>query len=150
MEISHCFDWNSGHRIATNCCTCHKNTAVVPCANFRSDRLVRIDVRVKQNSHRIWNAMEKPWVKWVLVSMTTKHMCKPCAYVYECIQVMLCAYNERKVVTIMVRGVMCSILVQNKSVVSKCFVFRCVLLPAHCYIQHFCVPTQRNIIQMSW
>ena len=44
-------------------CTCHDSTAVVPCTNFCSDHPIRIEVRVKQNFHRIWIAMEKPLVK---------------------------------------------------------------------------------------
>ena len=37
--------------------------AVVPCTKFCSDHCIRIEVRVKQNFHRIWIATEKPLVK---------------------------------------------------------------------------------------
>ena len=53
----------AGHQIATNFCTCHDSTAVVPCTKWCSDHCIRIEVRVKQNFHRIWIAMEKPLEK---------------------------------------------------------------------------------------
>ena len=52
----------AGHQIATNFCTCHDSTAVVPCTKFCSDHCIRIEMRVKRNFHRIWIAMEKPLV----------------------------------------------------------------------------------------
>ena len=63
MEISPCHNSVAGHQIATNFCTCHDSTAVVPCTKFCSDHCIRIEVRVKRNFHRIWIAMEKPSVK---------------------------------------------------------------------------------------
>ena len=63
MENSPCHNSVAGHQIATNFCTCHDSTAVVPCTKLCSDRCVRIEVRVKRNSHRIWFAMQKPLVK---------------------------------------------------------------------------------------
>ena len=53
----------AGHQIATNVCTCHDSTAVVPCTKFCSDHCIRIEMRVKQNFHRIWIAMVKSLVK---------------------------------------------------------------------------------------
>ena len=63
MEISPCHNSVAGHQIATNFCTCHGSTAVVPCAKFCSDHCIRIEMRANRNSHRIWIAMEKPLVK---------------------------------------------------------------------------------------
>ena len=63
MEISPCCYSVAGHTIATNFCTCHDSTAAVPCTKFCSDHCIKIEVRVKQNFHRIWIAMEKPLVK---------------------------------------------------------------------------------------
>ena len=63
MEISPCHNSIAGHQIATNFCTCHDSTAVVPCAKFCSDHCIRIEMRANRNSHRIWIAMEKPLVK---------------------------------------------------------------------------------------
>ena len=63
MEISPCHNSVAGHQIATNFCTCHDSTAVVPCTKFCSNHCIRIEVRVKRNFHRIWIAMEKPLVK---------------------------------------------------------------------------------------
>ena len=63
METSPCCNSVAGHQIATNFCTCHDSTAVVPCTKFCSDHSIRLEMRVKQNFHRIWNATEKPLVK---------------------------------------------------------------------------------------
>ena len=53
----------AGHHIATIFCTWHDSRAVVPRTKFCSDHRIRIEMRVKQNSPRIWIAMEKPLVK---------------------------------------------------------------------------------------
>ena len=66
METSPCHNSVAGHQIATNFCTCHDSTAVVPCTKFCSDHYIRIEVRVKRNFHRIWIAIEKPLVKRAL------------------------------------------------------------------------------------
>ena len=63
METSPWCNSVAGHQIATNVCTCHDSTAVVPCTAFCSDHCIRIEMRVKRNFHRIWIAMEKPLVK---------------------------------------------------------------------------------------
>ena len=63
METSPCHNSVAGHQIATNFCTCHDSTAVMPCDKFCSNHCIRIEVRVKRNFHRIWIAMEKPLVK---------------------------------------------------------------------------------------
>ena len=63
MEIWPCNNSVAGHQIATNFCTWHDSTAVVPCTKFYSDHCIRIEVRVERNFHRIWIAMEKPLVK---------------------------------------------------------------------------------------
>ena len=63
IEASSCCNFIAGHQNATKNCAWHDSTAVVPCTNFCSDHLIRIEVRVKQNFHRIWIAMEKPLVK---------------------------------------------------------------------------------------
>ena len=63
MEISRCCNSPAGNQITINVCTCHDSTAVVPCAKFCSDHCIRIEVRVKQNVHRIWIAMDKLLVK---------------------------------------------------------------------------------------
>ena len=63
METSPCCNSVASHQTATNFCTCHQSTAVVPCTKFCSDHPIRVEVRVKQNFHRIWIAMEKPLVK---------------------------------------------------------------------------------------
>ena len=59
METSPCCNSVTGHQIATNFCTCHDSTAVVPCTKFCSDHCIRIEMRVKRNFHRILIAMEK-------------------------------------------------------------------------------------------
>ena len=64
MKTSPCCNSVAGHQIATNFCTCHDSTAVVPCTKFCSDHCIRIEMRVKRNFHRIWIAMEKALVKW--------------------------------------------------------------------------------------
>ena len=51
------------HQIATNVCTCHNSTAVMPCTKFFSDHHIRMKVRMKQNFYRFWIAMEKLLVK---------------------------------------------------------------------------------------
>ena len=63
METSPCCNSFACHQIATNFCTCHDSTAVVPCAKFCSDHCVRIEAKVKLNFHRIWIAMEDTLVK---------------------------------------------------------------------------------------
>ena len=63
METSLCCNSVVSHQIATNFCTCHDSTAVVPCTKFCSDHCIRIEMRVKRNFHRIWIAMEKPLMK---------------------------------------------------------------------------------------
>ena len=63
METSSCCNSAAGDQIATNFCTCHDSTAVVPCTKICSDHRIRIEVRVKQNFHQIWIAMEKLLVK---------------------------------------------------------------------------------------
>ena len=63
MEISPCHNSVADHQIATKFCTCHDSTAVVPCTKLCSNHCIRIEVRVKRNSHRVWIAMEKPLVK---------------------------------------------------------------------------------------
>ena len=63
METSPCCCSVTGYQIATTFCTCHDSTTVVPYAKFCSDHCIRIEIRVKRNSHRIWIAMEKPLVK---------------------------------------------------------------------------------------
>ena len=63
METLPCSNYVAGHQIATNFCTCHDSTAVVPCTKFCSDHCIRIEMRVKRNFHRIRIAMEKPLVK---------------------------------------------------------------------------------------
>ena len=62
-EISPCCNSVAGSQVAPNLCTCHDNTAVVPCTKFCSDHCITIEVSVKRNYHRIWIAMEKPLVK---------------------------------------------------------------------------------------
>ena len=61
-------DCNSvaGHQIATNVCTYHDSTAVVPCTKFCSEHCMRVEVRVKRNFHWICIAMEKTSVIWTL------------------------------------------------------------------------------------
>ena len=63
MENSPCCNAVTGHQIATNFCTCHDSTAVVPCTKFCSDHCIRIEMRVKWNFHWILIAMEKTLVK---------------------------------------------------------------------------------------
>ena len=58
-----CHNSVAGHKIATNFCTCHDSTAVVPCTKLCSDHCIRIEVRVKRNFNQIWIAMEKSLVK---------------------------------------------------------------------------------------
>ena len=60
METLPCHNAVAGHQIATNFCTCHDSTAVVPCAKFCSDHCIRIEVRVKRNFHR---KFELQWKK---------------------------------------------------------------------------------------
>ena len=63
MENSPCCNSVAGHKIATNVCTCHDSTAVVPCWNFCSDHCIRLEGKVKRNIHQIGTAMENPLVK---------------------------------------------------------------------------------------
>ena len=63
METSPCHNSVAGHHIATNFCTCHDSTTVVPCTKFCNDHCIRIELRVNRNFHRIWIAMENPLVK---------------------------------------------------------------------------------------
>ena len=63
MENLPCCKSVAGYQIATNFCTCHDSTTVIPCTKFCSDHCIRIEVRVKLNFHRIWIAMEKTLVK---------------------------------------------------------------------------------------
>ena len=62
METSPCSNSVTGHQIATNFCTCHDSTAVVPCTKFCSDHCIGIEMRAKRNFYRIWIAMEKTLV----------------------------------------------------------------------------------------
>ena len=63
METLTCHNSVAGHQIATNFCTCHDSTAVVPCTKLCGDHCIRIELIVKRNFHRIWIAMEKLFVK---------------------------------------------------------------------------------------
>ena len=62
IETSPCCNSVAGHQIATNFCTCHHSTAVVPCTTFFSNHCIRMEMRVKRNFHLIWIAMEKTLV----------------------------------------------------------------------------------------
>ena len=64
MENSPYCNSIADHQIATNFCTRHDSTDVVPCTKFCSDHCIRIDMKVKRNIHRISIAMEKLLVKW--------------------------------------------------------------------------------------
>ena len=64
MEITPWYNSAAGHQIATNFCTCHDSTAVVPCPKFPGDHCIWIEVRVKRNFLRIWIVTEKPLMKW--------------------------------------------------------------------------------------
>ena len=63
IETSSCCNSFAGHQIAIKICTCYHSSAVVLCTNFCRDHPIRIQVRVKQNFHRIWIAMKKQLVK---------------------------------------------------------------------------------------
>ena len=58
MEISPGCNSGTGNRIATSLCICHDSAVIVPCTTLCSDHLIKIEVRVKSNLHRIWIAME--------------------------------------------------------------------------------------------
>ena len=58
VDILFCCNFIYGHNIAINFCTCHYSTAVVSCAKFCGDFLVRIWMREKRNPQRIWIVME--------------------------------------------------------------------------------------------
>ena len=81
MVNSPCCNSVAGHQIATNFCTCHDSTAVVPCTKFCSDHCIRIELRVKRNFHRIWIAIEKPLVKRGPDNQWAMHY--PCSLVFE-------------------------------------------------------------------
>ena len=49
----------TNHQIATNFCTCHDSTAVVPCAKFHSDHLDGIWAWSRWIFYLIWLVMEK-------------------------------------------------------------------------------------------
>ena len=91
METSPCHNSVAGHQIATNFCTCHDSTAVVPCTKFCSDHCIRIEVSVKRNFHRIWIVMENPLVKRAPCVLQTWDMCQWISY--HCRQVV---YSDRR------------------------------------------------------
>ena len=47
METSPCCNSVTDHQIATNFCTCHDSTAVVPCTKFCSDHGFRIEISIE-------------------------------------------------------------------------------------------------------
>ena len=77
MEISPCCNSTACHQIATNFCTCHDSTAVVPRTKFCCDHWVRIDVSVKRNFDRIWIAAENPLVKCAQLYSETSGRTQP-------------------------------------------------------------------------
>ena len=48
-----------GRQIVSKFCTCHDSTAVVPCAKFGNDYLIKIWMKAKWNRHRFWIAMDR-------------------------------------------------------------------------------------------
>ena len=60
------FQCNStvGNHITIKFCTCHKSTAVVPCAKFYCDLCTTTWMGAEWSFHRIWIEMEKLFVKW--------------------------------------------------------------------------------------
>ena len=53
-----------GNHITTKFCTYHDSTAVVACAKFCRDHLIRIWMRAKQNCYQIQITKAKMLVKW--------------------------------------------------------------------------------------
>ena len=68
-----CCNSLTGHKIATNFCTCHDSTTVVPCAKLQNDNVVGIEVKAKRNFHRISIMMEKTLVKCTPNQFTDTH-----------------------------------------------------------------------------
>ena len=54
MRNSHSHNSVTVHQIATFCCTCKDNTALVPCAKFCSYHYIRFEMKEKLNFHHIW------------------------------------------------------------------------------------------------
>ena len=71
----------------------------MPCTNFCSDHPIRIEVRVKQNFHRIWIAMEKPLVKRgpgsIMASVTACGPTAPSHYLNQWCSVDLGVISQR-------------------------------------------------------
>ena len=60
-----CYILITGTQIATNFCTCHDSTAVLPSAKFCNDHYIRIWIRAKWFSI-YFNYARKTLVKWTL------------------------------------------------------------------------------------
>ena len=66
---SFCINSLHGYQIATNFCTWHDSYAVVSCAKFCCNHLIKNGMRTKWNYHRIWIVMQKSIVKWILADV---------------------------------------------------------------------------------
>ena len=64
-EISSDCNSINGHQIATKFGICHDSTFAMPCAKLCIDHFIRIDMKVAQNFHWIWNVLGKTFMKWV-------------------------------------------------------------------------------------
>ena len=54
METSPCCNSVTCHQYATNFCTCHDSTAVVPCTKFCSDHCIRIAAKRASRENLWW------------------------------------------------------------------------------------------------
>ena len=64
-KISPCCKFSTGHQITTILCTCRNSTVVLAKPQLDRNHLVRIEVRAKRNSYRIWITMKNPSEKWI-------------------------------------------------------------------------------------
>ena len=75
------FNFIPGNGITTKFCTCHDSTAVVSCANFCSNDLIRMWVRTKWNVHWIWIRIENRHWNKPLVAVYS-HDCRGCIQLF--------------------------------------------------------------------
>ena len=64
LEIKLWFNSIVGYKITTKFCTCHRTTAVIPCAKFHSDHFITTWMRAGWMFHWIWITMEKRSWNW--------------------------------------------------------------------------------------
>ena len=59
-----CFNYIDDYWIVSNVCACHTSTAIMPCAKFHWDHVIRLWIKAKWNYCKISIVAERSLVKW--------------------------------------------------------------------------------------